>query len=39
MDNPFFLPSTLPYQLPDFARITESDYEPAFEEGMREHLI
>ena len=38
MDNPFFSPSPLPYQLPDFSRITESDYEPAFEEGMSEHL-
>lgn len=38
MTNPFLSPSPLPYQLPDFAVITEADYEPAFEVGMREHL-
>ncbi|NYD66215.1 M3 family metallopeptidase [Agromyces atrinae] len=35
--NPFFSPSTLPYQLPDFARITDADYAPAIERGIIEH--
>lgn len=34
--NPFFEPSTLPYQLPPFDRITDADYLPAFEKGMAE---
>ena len=37
-DNPFARPSTLPFQLPPFDRIHDSDYQPAFEAGMREHL-
>jgi len=37
-DNPFQLPSTLPYRLPPFDKIKDSDYEPAFEAGMREQL-
>jgi peptidyl-dipeptidase Dcp len=36
-DNPFTHPSTLPYQLPPFDRIGNSDYLPAFEAGMRVH--
>ena len=36
-DNPFRQPSTLPYRLPPFDRIKDSDYLPAFEAGMREH--
>ncbi|GAA0922003.1 M3 family metallopeptidase [Nonomuraea longicatena] len=36
--NPFYSPSTLPYQLPDFAAIKEEHYLPAFERGMTEHL-
>jgi peptidyl-dipeptidase Dcp len=36
--NPFLLPSTLPYQLPPFADITDEDYRPAFELGMAEQL-
>ncbi|HWS71673.1 MAG TPA: M3 family metallopeptidase, partial [Thermoanaerobaculia bacterium] len=36
--NPFFAPSTLPFQAPDFSRIKDSDYQPAFEEGMRQEL-
>ena len=35
-DNPFLQPSALPYQLPPFDRIRDSDYRPAFEAGMRE---
>ena len=36
--NPFFTPSTLPYQLPPFAEIRDEHYEPAFEAGMAEQL-
>lgn len=36
--NPLFSISTLPYQAPRFDRIQESDYQPALEEGMRQHL-
>ncbi|MET7767173.1 M3 family metallopeptidase [Nocardia sp. NPDC005366] len=38
MSNPFFAPSTLPYQLPPFAEIREEHYLPAFERGMAEQL-
>ena len=34
--NPFFAPSTLPFQYPRFDQIKDSDYAPAFEEGMRQ---
>ena len=37
-DNPFLQPSTLPYHLPPFAKIKDSDYRPAFESGMNEEL-
>jgi peptidyl-dipeptidase Dcp len=36
--NPFASASTLPYQTPDFGKITDADYLPAFERGMRDHL-
>lgn len=36
-DNPFFVASTLPYQLPPFDAIEESHYLPAIERGMAEH--
>ena len=36
--NPFFAPSTLPYQLPPFAELTIEHYRPAFERGMAEQL-
>ena len=36
--NPLLLPSTLPFQAPPFDKITNADFRPAFEEGMREHL-
>ena len=38
MKNPFFSPSKLPFQAPPFDKIKESDYLPAFEEGMKEQL-
>lgn len=37
-ENPFFAPSGLPYQLPNFAEIREEHYLPAFERGMAEQL-
>ena len=36
--GPFDAPSTLPYQAPRFDIIKDSDYQPAFEEGMRQQL-
>jgi len=36
--NPFAKPSTLPYQLPPFNVIKDSDFRPAFEAGMAEQL-
>lgn len=36
--NPFFAPSPLLYQAPPFDKIKDSDYQPAFEEGMKQHL-
>ncbi len=34
--NPFYAPSTLPYQAPPFDKIKDSDYQPAIEAGMDE---
>jgi len=36
--NPFLNQSKLPYQAPDFDHIKDSDFKPAFAEGMRIHL-
>jgi peptidyl-dipeptidase Dcp len=36
--NPFMHASTLPFQAPDFTKIKDSDFAPAFEEGFREQL-
>ncbi len=33
--NPFYEPSSLPYQTPPFDRIKDSDFQPAIEEGMK----
>jgi peptidyl-dipeptidase Dcp len=33
-DNPFYAPSTLPFQAPAFDKIKDSDYQPAIEAGM-----
>lgn len=33
--NPFMKASTLPYQAPDFTKIKNSDFAPAYEEGLR----
>jgi peptidyl-dipeptidase Dcp len=37
-NNPFAAPSTLPYGMPDFKRIKDGDFLPAFEAGMAEQL-
>ena len=36
--NPFAAPSTLPFQAPDFTKIHDADYEPAFIAGMAQQL-
>ena len=36
--GPFDAPSSLPYQAPRFDQIKDSDYQPAFEAGMRQQL-
>jgi peptidyl-dipeptidase Dcp len=36
--NPFYAPSTLPFQAPPFDRIKDTDYQPAIEAGMAEQL-
>jgi peptidyl-dipeptidase Dcp len=36
--GPFAEPSTLPYQAPGFDRIKDSDYQPAFEAGMKQQI-
>ena len=36
--NPFMHASTLPFQAPDFSKIKDSDFAPAFEEGFKEQL-
>ncbi len=37
-NNPFYAPSTLPFQAPPFDKIKDSDYQPAIEAGMAEQL-
>lgn len=36
--NPFMTESTLPFHAPDFSKIKNSDFAPAFEEGLKQHL-
>ena len=36
--NPFMHASTLPFQAPDFTKIKNSDFSPAFEEGIKQQL-
>jgi peptidyl-dipeptidase Dcp len=36
--NPFYAPSTLPFQAPAFDKIHDSDYQPAIEAGMAQQL-
>ncbi|HEY4075933.1 MAG TPA: M3 family metallopeptidase [Rhizomicrobium sp.] len=36
--NPFAVPSTLPYQAPRFDIIRDGDYQPAYEQGMKQQI-
>ena len=36
--NPFYAPSTLPFQAPPFDKIKDTDYQPAIEAGMVQQL-
>ncbi len=36
--NPFYQPSSLPLQYPPFDKIKDSDFAPAFDRGMADHL-
>lgn len=36
--NPFLQPSTLPFEAPPFDKIQATDYQPAIEAGMKQHL-
>jgi peptidyl-dipeptidase Dcp len=36
--NPFYAPSTLPFQAPPFDKIKDSDYQPAIEAGMAQQI-
>jgi len=36
--NPFYAPSSLPYQAPPFDKIKDADFQPAIEAGMKAHL-
>ncbi len=36
--NPFYATSTLPYQTPPFDKIKDTDYEPAIDAGIVEHM-
>ena len=36
--NPFFKPSPLPFHFPQFDKIHNEDFMPAFNEGMKIHL-
>lgn len=38
-NNPFAKPSPLPFHFPQFDKIHNEDYKPAFEAGMAEHLV
>ena len=35
--NPFTAASTLPFEAPAFDKITDADYQPAIEEGIKQH--
>jgi peptidyl-dipeptidase Dcp len=37
--NPFYAPSSLPFQAPPFNKIQDGDYQPAIEAGMAEQLV
>jgi peptidyl-dipeptidase Dcp len=38
MTNPFFSPSTLPFELPPFAEIRDEHFRPAFDKGFTEQI-
>jgi len=38
MNNPLLAPSALPYGAPDFSAITDADFQPAIEQGMKEQM-
>src|ERR1700722_1362770 len=37
--NPFFAPSTLPFQAPPFDKIKDEDFQPAIEAGMAQQQV
>lgn len=37
--NPLMKPSTLQYEAPNFTEIKDEHYLPAFEEGMKQHMV
>src|ERR1017187_8206079 len=37
--NPFYAPSTLPFEAPPFDKIKDEDYQPAIEAGMAQQQI
>ncbi len=37
--NPFYAPSTLPFQAPRFDQIEDTDYQPAIEAGMAQQIV
>ena len=37
--NPLLTASTLPMQAPPFDKIQDGDYQPAIEQGMKDHLV
>jgi len=37
-NNPFMKESTLPYGVPDFTKIKDTDFQPAMEEGRKEQI-
>ncbi len=37
--NPFYAPSTLPFQAPPFDKIKDNDYQPAIEAGMAQEEV
>jgi len=39
MTNPLLSRSTLPYELPDFAKLTDEHYLPAFEHAVQSHNV
>jgi len=38
-NNPLYVQSVLPFQAPPFDKIKDNHYQPAIEEGMKQHLV